>query len=48
MAVDSLKFIGDTLSVSVLISLVTSTFDLFDLETGVLCCPWGGQPFYQI
>jgi len=49
MAVDSafsnrlsnLKFIGDTLLVSALISLVTLTFDLFTSNL-VRYCPWGG------
>jgi len=40
----SLKFVGDTISVSALISLVTLTFDL---ETPARCCAWGLQPFYQ-
>ena len=37
----SLKFVGDTLSVSVLISLETLTLDL---KPGARYCPQGGKP----
>ena len=34
-------------SVTVLVGLVTLTFDLFDLGTGAQCHQWHGQPFRQ-
>ena len=50
-SIPSFKFIAspffledDALPVSVLVDLVTVTFDL---ETDALYCPWGEQPSYQ-
>ena len=42
----SLKIVGDTLSVSALIGLVTLTFDLLTLKL-VRFIVHGGQPEYQ-